>query len=217
MSLAALRRAVAAPPPPSAARAALAAAIAERDATQAKLTALRQAETKSYFATRAAREARDAAQRTADDAPRLAAQHAAALLMEDATDAPITPKAARAALADAEEAVTIAESVEIAVAGELNAAISSARLKDMRVNDAAFAVLRDESADAMQKLEAEADALKVRLLDIESAAAFWDLHIREAGRKYVSAEAPMPPPTPTYDAWRAAHEALKTDAAAVVP
>jgi len=236
--VAAILKMRAAPPPPSAARAKLAAAIADLNRAEGEITAISQVLNTGrcgWEATRAAQERVDTAKSNLVAVKQAAADCVIHAALGSVDTAAPDIKAARAALADAEDLLDTLRDTRTALEGKLETLQHGMLLKRLSLTDAVRDVAREECGAKALKLAEELHRLHRHLVDRHMALAFLVEQefvadygpaaldgIGELTARFTYAPAEwrashMPIPSPSRNAWAAAIEALKTDATAQLP
>lgn len=233
-AVATIRRAVGgAPPPLSAARQRLAEAIAAKAEADDRLRTLESVRHRAYAAIEAAEAALATASADATKADQQAHELRIADLMGRPRPGIPTRAEANAALRAAQDEVRDAEAAWRAISAEADALQAAARERDERVNEAAVAVLREESNAAVTALVDELYGLHRKMVERHLLLTWL---IRESvttdtgprsllGVSELVNRTFQPPATwsnwrgesAATAAWAAALEALKVDAAAAVP
>jgi len=222
-------------PPQSAARGALAEAIAARDAANVRLSGLHGVADRATRNVRAAQEALDVAQGGVDAARAADGRAATDALLAGTATPPASLPAARAAMVACEDALAAATTARDALQAEIAELTAALPIRQMRVDDCAVAVLREEADAAVRALLAEIEALHKQVAD-RGLALQWltDQRVVIAwgadampGVGELQSRFTMPPRTwilsqhpdraPSRLVWEAALAALKIDAAAPVP
>jgi len=236
--VAAILKMRAAPPPPSAARGKLAAAIADLQKAEAEISAISQVLNTGacgWEATRAAQERVETAKVNLVAAKQGAADRLMQTALGDTETAAPDIKAARAALADAEDLLDTLRDTRTALEGKLETLQQGMLLKRLSLTDAVRDVAREECGEKARTLVEELHRLHRHLVDKHIALAYLVANefvadygpaaldgIGELTSRFTYAPeqwraAHMPIPSPSRNAWAAAIEALKTDAMAQLP
>ena len=231
----ALRRATSGSPPLSEARQKLAAAIAtQREATE-RLALLETARARAWAEAGTAEQALATARETAAQAAARAHEHnIAALMGKPAPDIPTRSQSA-AALQAATDAATDAEAAARAIGDEIDQLQSGARDRWARIDDAARAVLVEETQGAAQQIIDDLGELHRKFVAGQRMLQ-WLIKVgivHDVGPKAppgvseLSNRAMQPPTSwalwnavsssPPIEKWEAAIKALRSDAAAPLP
>jgi hypothetical protein len=216
----------------SAARADLAIAIAARRAAAEALSRLEGANTGLWSAWSDATAAVQSAKDGVDQAAALATSYLIAKAVGDAGAAPVTVKAARQALTDAEDALEAARNARDGLTQQVEDATRDLALARRRVSDAALQVLRE--APGLDHLVAEVTRLQRELAD-KGAALAWligkggvsvqDVQAKRSPAALAHDRYWVPPSSwkallqgqPGPQPWMAALAALEQDATAPLP